>query len=888
MKTTSTLPSAFKSIGWIRIRTLTLGVFALMNLMPLSADPLPFPRLIVCDGNGTLNAAAMTELRDMGVEAINFDINWSQLEVEEGVYEWKQVDAYVNAAKEADMPLYAGLAFHYAPTWLEEKGMGLLNQYGDNSIRLAPSRRYPGIWHPEIRSVKQRFIRAVGERYGDDLAAVFVSAGELGELQFISSVPGRPPFSFIWAFDPHALEDFRSFLRDRYEDVSEYTRKSGRVFSSFEEVMPPTSVHESLNDLDFLEWKHGSLVDHAEFLVRASAEYWKRIGIKHNVALGHNRLLASTGTGSHTTSWIGEIAERVRPDVEVFACWGMLIVPTSHYGAKVAREHGIKFMNEHAILDLPAGLSWSEKAGIDSFSYFNAGSLYDPDNNPYPKLEEFRWFIPKWLGREKPESVDSLRLEIHGRIHQIDHPRYEVVLGSDYPTAGMMMSLKARGEDGTLGENPLVAFSPATAWLDGVPYAQMRAGELESAPRVVHQSREKIVLEVTGELQNAVGQKRGWAYEVRYHFFADRPEIEVSARLLPKAGSPLPDRFGAWILTWPPFADTVTEDFVNLATGVDGPQSPRPTQTVAVEGQDHEGFLLKAASGQQTTLQAGPHRARDSFDGLGFPQRAFHMWMSPPANYFIKDTQFTAVQDSRAAHELNFSIHPYRASQRWQAVQEARPVLILAEQEQWVLRPTEPEARPVWEVWNRSERPKDIQWELLRNEEVVTENTETLSARGRFTVDRLIEYDDSRSNDRYRLQVKNLGYDLHKDILVMHRNRIEVFSDEEAAFILEDRSFRSGNRRFTDRTAVMKYRFPRELFRRGIIRLRIGQQYDVEALAEGTPQRVHVRNQARAATKIIELNVRPLLDSADNIILTIRDSVPEDGYGAIWDFIELE
>lgn len=869
-------------------RVLMGGCVAMTVMMANGVDGNQgsFPRLIVCDGNGTLNAEAMTELRSLGVEAINFDINWSVLEPEPGVYDWTAVDRYVADAQAADMPLYAGLAFHYAPTWLDDEGKGLVNQFGDNSLFLRPSRRYPNIWHPEIRALFQRTIEAIGERYGDDFEAVFVSAGELGELQFIGAVPGRPSFSFIWAFDPHAITSFREFIRARYDEVNDYARKRGMTMESFEDVLPPRTVQEALADVDFLEWKFGSLVDNAEFMTHQAARFWSRIGIKHNVAVGHNHLYASTGTGSHTTGWIGEIAERVRDEAEVFACWGMAILPMSWYGTQVAHQHGIKFMNEHAILDLPAALSWSEKAGIDTFSYFHAGSLYDPQNRPLPKLEEFRWFVTEWLqtDTEAPGTRPAMKLHQHHAVCRIEHPSYEAVLGSDFPTAGMLMSLKPRHADGSLGENPLVAFSPATAWRDGVPYAQMRATEEESAPRVLRNTAEEIVLEVTGTLRNAIGRTAGWDYRVQYTFRSDQPDIEIEAEWLPQPDAEEPDRFGAWLLAWPPIADTVTSDFINLATGVDGPQTPRPAHLVAIEGQDLNGLALSADVTAAPAYVAGPHRGRDDFDTLGFPQRNFHMWMAPPANYFVKELVYFPEDGTRT---FRFSVRPYTHDIRWQVGAKARPVRLLTETPAKVLTPDDPEGHVEWILWNRSGDAVDVPLEV-RSGERARSLTRTLPAYSRTPLSIPVTYTPGAGQQDYTLTVESLPYPLASSIRVEHRHRIPVFSAAEEPFIVHDGSFRTANQRFTDRTAYMVYRFPATLLPRGRIRLHIGQQYHVEATAENTDRVVEATTDRNARMGWVELDVSALTAAADAVTLTIRDHTPADGHGALWEYIELE
>jgi hypothetical protein len=131
---------------------------------------------------------ALDRIAGLGARWVRFDLNWSIVEAERGMHDWRQVDRFVDAARERGLDVLATIA--YTPSWARD---------GDGDDKLAP--RDVGDY--------ARFAGEAARRYPENRIAAWELWNEPNSAQFWAPRPDAREYARLATAAARAIHDER-------------------------------------------------------------------------------------------------------------------------------------------------------------------------------------------------------------------------------------------------------------------------------------------------------------------------------------------------------------------------------------------------------------------------------------------------------------------------------------------------------------------------------------------------------------------------------------------------------------------------------------------------------------------------------------------------------
>jgi hypothetical protein len=192
----------------------------------------------------------LTEFKKMYCNSVRAEMVWSQVEPQDGVFDWQRPDALVAAAEELGLKLFVLIGFQYPPYWFPAEWRATDERGGQSEMLIYE--------HPEARRIYTRFIRAVTHRYRNSVA---IGGWILGN---------EYAYFDLWTadhlyvgYDAVSLDAFRGFLRAAYGgDLGALNANWGRVYADFDEVEMPGRYPDDRRSgahHDLIRWRERSI-----------------------------------------------------------------------------------------------------------------------------------------------------------------------------------------------------------------------------------------------------------------------------------------------------------------------------------------------------------------------------------------------------------------------------------------------------------------------------------------------------------------------------------------------------------------------------------------------------------------------------------------------------
>ncbi len=121
-------------------------------------------------------------INNPGVVGILTGALWSEIEKEEGVYDWSKIDSKISQAKKAGLKVALKIQMSpaRAPDWLknnpEVQKIEVIDTNFNHKASYCKKLSYPIFWDPIFHEKKKELIRAAGERYSNNPAVVAIMA----------------------------------------------------------------------------------------------------------------------------------------------------------------------------------------------------------------------------------------------------------------------------------------------------------------------------------------------------------------------------------------------------------------------------------------------------------------------------------------------------------------------------------------------------------------------------------------------------------------------------------------------------------------------------------------------------------------------------------------
>ncbi|MEL7198374.1 MAG: beta-galactosidase [Pseudomonadota bacterium] len=197
---------------------------------------------------------------EMGLSMVRIgEFSWSRIEPEPGRLEWDWMDRAVEVLVSAGLKIIMGTPTATPPKWLVDKMPDMVAIDEDGRPRGFGSRRHYCFSHMGYREEAARITTAMAQRYGKHPAiTMWQTDNEYGCHDTVLS------------FSDSAAARFRTWLAERYGDVTVLNRAWGNVFWSMEyrdfaEVDPPNLTVTEANPAHRLDYRRFASDEVASF-----------------------------------------------------------------------------------------------------------------------------------------------------------------------------------------------------------------------------------------------------------------------------------------------------------------------------------------------------------------------------------------------------------------------------------------------------------------------------------------------------------------------------------------------------------------------------------------------------------------------------------------------
>lgn len=203
----------------------------------------------------------MEDLRSIGAHFVRFWIPWSEVEKEEGRFDFSYVNDAISTIVATGLRLDITLCSLMAPGWFWKKYPDArhLNEKNEPVYPPIPDRVQSApisLWHPQLKPRTEAFISQSFSRCLDDWAplVLFVktSMGRLNE-------PTYPDSKHFWCYDAYARADFRARMKEKYGgDISSLNAAWGTSYGGFGTIEVPAPgrfrAMTTAGRADFIDW----------------------------------------------------------------------------------------------------------------------------------------------------------------------------------------------------------------------------------------------------------------------------------------------------------------------------------------------------------------------------------------------------------------------------------------------------------------------------------------------------------------------------------------------------------------------------------------------------------------------------------------------------------
>ncbi|MET0263898.1 MAG: beta-galactosidase, partial [Rariglobus sp.] len=355
----------------------------------MNKGPLKDPATRIAKVKELLNeASAVSNL-------IEYEFNWAHVEPMPGVFDWSEIDAVVDYAKQKGQsvllwPTFIGGEPEWIPPYFQRLADGTVS--GTRSYLFQGGRI--NYWHsPELKEHILRLCRAMALRYRGNPTVH-------GYYLIVEHGGDNPWFGFFPGYEPETLADYHAYLKNKYPTIASLGSAWGRPVAGWDVVSVPAPEASDRERLDWNQFRRSRLGD---FFVKAVREIraldpYKLMMIYTGAADGDSAVeLAKLGTiladggaaspiaGGPTTMGYAAAGLGRRTEEISVGQWGVLF-PTQL---------------DATLFNLTLGGGRNANAKM----FFTPGKPFSELRTPRIALDRFLRFIPIWQALAPTEPM---------------------------------------------------------------------------------------------------------------------------------------------------------------------------------------------------------------------------------------------------------------------------------------------------------------------------------------------------------------------------------------------------------------------------------------------------------------------------------------------------
>jgi len=204
-----------------------------------------------------LSDNAFLAAKDAGITAVQSYVPWSEVEREEGRFDFSIYDDLIGRLKKHGLkwvPFLILGPYYSIPDWFHSSGESLYAKCLEHDIES----KIQSIWNPAIPGRVERFIKAFSEHFDASyIESVLLGiSGNWGEAIYPSSggfTGGFHTHRGWWCGDGFAKESYRLFLHKSYGSIDKLNNRYGSRYRDFDEIglhsLPVSSKNKTFTGL---------------------------------------------------------------------------------------------------------------------------------------------------------------------------------------------------------------------------------------------------------------------------------------------------------------------------------------------------------------------------------------------------------------------------------------------------------------------------------------------------------------------------------------------------------------------------------------------------------------------------------------------------------------
>jgi beta-galactosidase len=197
-------------------------------------------------------------MHELGFEFTHFaEFAWAQLEPEEGRFDFAWLDKAIGLAAKYDLKVVLCTSTATPPVWLSRKYPEILLRQENGIVLDHGARQHASFASPVYRKLAFRMIEQLARRYGHDARVVGWQLDNEPAVQF--------------DYNPAAEEGFRTYLRNKYQTITQLNQAWGtafwsQVYASFDEITLPKTAQVFMNHHQILDYRRFAASQTNDFL----------------------------------------------------------------------------------------------------------------------------------------------------------------------------------------------------------------------------------------------------------------------------------------------------------------------------------------------------------------------------------------------------------------------------------------------------------------------------------------------------------------------------------------------------------------------------------------------------------------------------------------------
>jgi hypothetical protein len=230
----------------------------------------------------------LREMKRMHVNSLRVELTWSQIETNEGCYNFEKADFMMSLAEQLNMKLFILMGYQYPPDWFKTNYPARMARHYSQYTSSTGISDVLNFNSPEAKASYASYIQTVCARYKDAKCVGGWILGNEFAYYDLWEPPNQYPNHRFLGFDTnYSLPSFHNFLSNRYAgSVSALNNLWDTTYPDFAAIPMPTQFPVNRQDqlgtqrsgyYDVLQWRQRSI---AEFL-SAGVQAAKSVDTNH-------------------------------------------------------------------------------------------------------------------------------------------------------------------------------------------------------------------------------------------------------------------------------------------------------------------------------------------------------------------------------------------------------------------------------------------------------------------------------------------------------------------------------------------------------------------------------------------------------------------------------